>query len=78
MHDRIFEGAHEPSDAKLRSYAQELGLDIEQFDRDMEDKDLEREILRRRMEGLKSGLNATPSFWINGKKHEDRSPSTAL
>ena len=70
MHDRLFEGAHEPSDAKLHSYAEELGLDMARFEGDMEDKALEREILRRRMEGLKSGLNATPSFWINGKKHE--------
>ncbi len=70
MHDRIFEGAHEPSDDKLRSYAEELGLDMARFERDIQEKDLEREVLRRRMEGLKSGLNATPSFWINGKKHE--------
>ena len=70
MHEMIFEGAHEPSDERLRSYAEALELDMEQFALDIEDKQLEREILRRRMEGLKSGLNATPSFWINGKKHE--------
>lgn len=53
---------------KFAEYAQSLGLDLPQFKRDLADKTLADVVEKHRNEGIKNGVNATPSFFINGKK----------
>ena len=56
--------------AKFGSFAKELGLNSDQFSRDMKDTELMKKIDADRNEGIKNGVNATPSFFMNGEKFE--------
>ena len=70
MHDRLFEVRRRLEDADLRGYAEEVGLDVRRFRREMEEHahaDRVREDLRS---GLRSGVRGTPTFFINGIRHD--------
>jgi protein-disulfide isomerase len=56
---------------KFLSYAKEIGLDIEKFKKDQKDAAIAKAIEDDRNEGIKNGVNATPSFFIDGEKLEN-------
>jgi protein-disulfide isomerase len=66
-HDKLFANqAHlEPND--LRKYAQELGLDLDQFDKDRDDQKLRTAVLDDMAEAKSLGVRSTPTFLINGR-----------
>jgi len=66
MHDRIF--LHQPNldDASLRRMAGDLKLDLEQFDRDVLDPALAARVQKDFNSGVRSGVNGTPTFYVNG------------
>ncbi|HOA24848.1 MAG: Na+/H+ antiporter NhaA [Aggregatilineales bacterium] len=70
MHDRLFQaGPLKLSRANLVQYAREIGLDVERFEREL-DEGVYTERVREDFEsGLKSGVTGTPSFFINGKRY---------
>jgi protein-disulfide isomerase len=47
-------------------YAQELGLDTERFKKEVTDRTYQKKVLRDLNEGVSLGVNATPTFFING------------
>jgi protein-disulfide isomerase len=49
------------------NYAKEIGLDLEKFKADLGSTVLKDKIKASADEGLKIGINATPTFFINGK-----------
>ncbi len=55
----------EPSD--LLKHAEQLGLDAEQFKRDMADRQLAAKIDADIQSGTRSGVDSTPTFFLNGK-----------
>ena len=66
-HDKLFRGDQEkeaPSD--LERYARELKLDINKWKKDMEAA--AEKVNRDRADGEKVNVDATPSFFINGRK----------
>jgi protein-disulfide isomerase len=70
MHDVLFENqpAFEPEE--LLAYAQALELDLERFASDL---DRHRHAARVREDfasGVRSGVNGTPTFFVNGVRHE--------
>ncbi|MFO7947146.1 MAG: DsbA family protein [Armatimonadota bacterium] len=65
MHGTLFESQGKLEAYRLIEYARNLDLDIAQFANDLADGDLRRSILHRRMQGLKSGVAGTPTFYIN-------------
>ena len=73
MHDLLFERQEKWAEEKdpkalFKQYAQELGLDVEQFKGDLESEKVRNEVEGDFQSGLKSGVNATPTFFLNGKK----------
>lgn len=66
MHDKIFANQADLSEAAYERYAEELGLDIERFKRDMTSKALEQKIEADKREAAALGVSGTPSFFING------------
>src|SRR5208337_1897929 len=50
----------------LKGLAKQAGLNGEEFDKCIDDEGLQRKILAVRDEGQKKGVNATPSFFVNG------------
>ncbi|MCC6313570.1 MAG: thioredoxin domain-containing protein [Thermomicrobiales bacterium] len=68
MHDMLYEhqDALEPQD--LIAYATELGLDVERFTRDLDAGTYAERVREDFMSGVRSGVNGTPTFFINGRR----------
>ena len=70
MHDRPFEAHRKLEDTDLRHYAQEVGLDIQRFEKGMEDHTHAARVREDLKSGLSSGVRGTPTFFINGVRHD--------
>lgn len=74
MHDKLFENQREwgekqtPQTELFLKYAQELGLDTEKIKSAMDSNKYTEKINRDKQEGISLGVNATPTFYINGVK----------
>jgi protein-disulfide isomerase len=70
MHDLLFDNQAALDHASLISYADALGLDVPRFLKDLREHRFESRIRRDFMDGVRSGVNGTPTFFINGVRHE--------
>ena len=52
----------------FKKFASELNLDIAQFENDLESEEIKKSIDDDYKNGVKLGINATPTFFLNGKK----------
>lgn len=72
MHDLIFEHQEEWSRGgageHFRGFAEELGLDLEQFEEDLQSDEITRKIESQKAEGERRTVRATPTFFVNGQK----------
>jgi protein-disulfide isomerase len=70
MHDLLYEHqeALEPDD--LIGYAELLGLDVERFDRDAGSREVAERVRADLLSGARSGVNGTPTFFINGQRYD--------
>ena len=71
MHDYLYEHQKALVDRKLEEYAGAVGLDVERFDREMTAQAHTGRVREDFMSGVRSGVNGTPSFFINGRRHDD-------
>jgi protein-disulfide isomerase len=69
MHDYLYEHQKALMDRNLAEYAAEVGLDLEQFERDMTAQTFADRVRADFMSGVRSGVNGTPTFFINGQRH---------
>ena len=69
MHAMIFENQESLSKAKLRSFAQELGLNMDKFNKDFESSEVATHVTQQRAEGETAQIDGTPSLFINGKRY---------
>lgn len=53
---------------KFTEYAKQLGLNVDQFVKDFDSDTARQRVLTDRDEGDKIGINATPTFFVNGEK----------
>ena len=70
MHDAIYENQRNLNEHLLLKLAEELKLDIPQFKSDLESSELKAKVDEDFESGVVSGVNGTPSFYVNGKKFE--------
>ena len=70
MHDLLFARQHRLDDDSLFAYAEELGLDAEAFSAALESGELEERVRGDFMSGVRSGVNGTPTFFIQGKRFD--------
>ncbi len=68
MHANIFDADGEFDDDDIVRWAHELGLDVDQFDEDRHSEELEQEIRQVRLDGARSGVNGTPTFFLNNRR----------
>jgi protein-disulfide isomerase len=71
MHDLLYENQSRLRDEDLRVYAERLELDVESFDRELAEHVHEARVREDFMSGVRSGVNGTPSFYVNGVRHDD-------
>ena len=74
MHDMIFDGQNALGDGtvdipleSLKSYAEELELDTDEFNECLDSGAYEEEVAADIKAGLRYGASATPTFFINGQ-----------
>jgi len=58
---------------KLKEYASQVGLDRKEFDTALDSGRYADQVERDRQDGLKLGVNSTPTVFVNGKLARDRS-----
>ncbi len=78
MHDRLFERQFALDDVSLREYALELGLDVERFRRELERRVYEPRVREDFRSGVISGVNGTPTFFVNGERYDDEWDAATL
>jgi protein-disulfide isomerase len=70
MHDWIFEHQASMEDDDLLDAAEGLGLDPEEFTRDAGSEAARTKVQGDFRGGMRSGVNGTPTFFINGIRHD--------
>jgi protein-disulfide isomerase len=78
MHDLLFERQWALDDEHLIEYAEELGLDGRQVSTELEAGTHRSRVRDDFMSGVRSGVNGTPTFFINGVRHDGGSDLTSL
>ncbi len=71
MHDVLYENQRRLDDPALHGYAEQVGLDVERFDKELAEHAHAGRVREDFMSGVRSGVNGTPSFYINGVRHDD-------
>jgi protein-disulfide isomerase len=70
MHDMLFENQSALEKTAILRYAKRLGLKEEAFLKDLGDESLAARVESDFESGIRSGVNGTPSFYINRIKYE--------
>lgn len=70
MHDRVFERQFALDDEHLVEYAAELGLNADRLRGELAAGTYGPRVREDFMSGVKSGVNGTPTFFINGMRHD--------
>ena len=71
MHDLLYENQQRLDAEDLLAYADRLGLDAERFKRELAEHAHAARVHEDFMSGVRSGVNGTPTFYINGVRHDD-------
>jgi protein-disulfide isomerase len=66
-HHKLFENYKQLNDTKFQALATDLELDLERFNKDMNDPSIPRLIYRDVKEGRDAGIRGIPAVFINGK-----------
>jgi protein-disulfide isomerase len=71
MHDVLYENQQRLGDEDLRAYAEQLGLELGPFDQELNEHMHAERVREDFMSGVRSGVNGTPTFYINGARYDD-------
>jgi len=70
MHDRLFERQFALDGEYLIEYAGDLGLDVARFRKELSSGAYAARVREDFRSGVTSGVNGTPTFFINGVRHD--------
>jgi protein-disulfide isomerase len=68
MHDKLFADRSKLSDADIRRHAEEIGLDVAKFEKDLADPATQAKVAAEMNEGRVLEVASTPTFFVNGRK----------
>src|SRR5580698_10578382 len=71
MHDAIFEHQPRLSPQLLSQLANTCGLDAASLTKALSDRTFRERVQSDLSSGARSGVNGTPTFFINGRRHDD-------
>ena len=71
MHDVLFENQQELAASDLNNYAEEIGLDLARFARDLNDEALQRRVMADKDQGRELGVTGTPAIFINNRQFNE-------
>jgi Na+/H+ antiporter NhaA len=78
MHDRLFAHADELTPDDLVAHAEALGLDVERFAEDLAERRYAGRVDHHILSAEASGATGTPTFFVNGVRHEGLSDAASL
>ena len=79
MHDFLYEHQTTLGDPSVAlGYARELGLNGQKFEREISQHVYQKRIKDDFMGGVRSGVNGTPTFYVNGVRHDGDAIAKAL
>lgn len=70
MHYKMYEGFRNLSRANILAWAAELGLDPFKFQAGMDSPKTQAAVQREMEEGIRAGVQGTPTVFVNGKKYQ--------
>jgi protein-disulfide isomerase len=70
MHDIMFERQEALAPEDLFAYAAELELDVQRFAADLDEHRYAPKVRADFISGVRSGVNGTPTFFVNGLRHD--------
>ncbi len=70
MHDIIYKEQDLLSAAQLLTWAADLGVDLKKLDKDLHAGQVKSKVENDFEGGIRSGVNGTPSFFINGQRYD--------
>jgi Na+/H+ antiporter NhaA len=70
MHDTLLAHQYDLRPMHLREYAEDVGLDVDRFREDLRQREYAPRVADDVASADASGVAGTPSFFINGKRHE--------
>ena len=70
MHDTLYENQDALEDEDLFQYADALGLDAERLIREVQAGKYSPKIREDFRSGVRSGVNGTPTFFVNGERYD--------
>ena len=70
MHDLLYEKQTFLEPEVIPPWAESIGLDLDKFGNDIKQGVVEKRIQEDRQSGIRSGVNGTPTFFINGTRYD--------
>lgn len=70
MLDLLFANRNKLGDADLMGYAKKIELDLKKYNEDVQDSAVMKLIEKDKLEGMRFGVDGTPTFFINGKRYQ--------
>jgi protein-disulfide isomerase len=70
MHDLLYENQERLGDDDLHAYGEQVELDVARFDRELAEHTHAERVHEDFMSGVRSGVNGTPTFYVNGVRHD--------
>ncbi|MEO9181027.1 MAG: thioredoxin domain-containing protein [Acidimicrobiales bacterium] len=71
IHDTLYENQGDLSDSALLRYAAGVGADVEELKVALEAGEARRRVQGDLESGIRSGVNGTPTFFVNGVRYDD-------
>src|SRR3989338_10732545 len=78
FHDKIFQNQAAMNDASYKQWAQELGLNTQQFNDCVDKRKYQSEVTKDYQDGQAAGVTGTPSFFVNGINIRGAQPFSAF
>jgi predicted DsbA family dithiol-disulfide isomerase len=67
MHDSLFRDQGHLDDPHLWARAEQLGLDLERFERDRRSPEVDERVTRDFRAGVRAGVMTTPTLFVDGE-----------
>ena len=78
MHDQIYRSGRPPSAESLRANARSIGLDADELEVALSERRYAERIAEDFDTGVRSGVDGTPTLFVNGTRHDDQTDRDTL
>jgi protein-disulfide isomerase len=73
MHEALYQNSRNLSPEKLKELAQQIGLDVARWEKDMASPEVMAQIAQDQADGRNADVTGTPTIFVNGKRLMNRS-----